>query len=161
MSTDEDERKLLIMKLMLLEKHGYNVDGNYNQSDIDIQELKYMYESTIRHRTYGKLDGLKKLGYLPDYDHSRSVEELEDLYKNILVTRDIFTELCSSRNLPLMHLYNHIHYPVFLYTPSSSGNAKTIANYFNMVFETNITMEQVTMVMMIIATKSLMNKVLQ
>lgn len=152
-------REELIQKLEILGLQGclvFNCDPNG-----DLEEMKHNYkcacEYAVRKDLYKKLDMLVDLGYLPDYESRQSADKLKQLYEDVLINHKMFQALCDRYNLPITKLYNHIHYPIFLNTPSSKQHIKNITEYFNMVFEMKITTEEVLMSLAILAFDAFLN----
>ena len=156
---EHEEKKIVIRKLQMLECMGCVVP-EFKSSD-SLDELKDLYNDVCLHRDrcklYEKLDRLQRLGYLPDYDKSKSIEELNELYRNIGVIYNIFKELCDIHHLPEAKLYNHDDYPVLLSTflcKQDNSNMTYITDYFNKVFDMNVTKQHVLMVVCITTFKS-------
>jgi len=138
-----ESREDLIHSIKLLQEY-IRPNDSVNYDTLDTHGLQCMYSRIIRSQLYKKLDKLKKIGQLdPDYDSTRPFKQLTSLHDKIVSNHQTFGVICDHYNLPISKIYYNTHYPVFLNTPcSDDGNIINIKNYVNMVYSTNITLEE-------------------
>ena len=119
------------------------------ETSVNNDKLKWLYEQYAHFCKLGQLwariDKLVDMNLIPNYDHNLSYDELEAYCLSMETLLVMLHSLCMVCNKPLDLALKHDQYTNFLNIYSNSNDIKSIAKYFNMVYETNFNEDDVNL----------------